>query len=53
MADFKLVSESDRDVTYAYKTDYDDLSLTFDKESKSVDISYRRFVFKEFSQKSH
>ena len=51
MADFKLVSESERDVTYAYKTDYDDLSLTFDKESKSVDISYRRFVFKDDSLK--
>lgn len=38
MADFKLVNGNDRDVVYAYKTDYDDLSLIFNKELKSVDI---------------
>lgn len=50
MADFKLVNENDSEyVVYAYKTDYDDLSLIFNKELKSVDISYRRFVFKDNS----
>lgn len=47
MADFKLTSESDRDVTYAYKTDYDDLSISFDKELKCVNIHYASFVSKE------
>lgn len=47
MSDFKLISESDRSVTYAHKTDYDDLSVSFDKEMKCVNIHYARFVFKE------
>ena len=47
MAEFKKVSESDRSVTYAHKTDYDDLSVSFDKETKSVDIHYAHFVFND------
>lgn len=47
MTNFKKVSECSRSVTYAYKTDYDDLSVSFDKETKSVDIHYARFVVRE------
>lgn len=47
MANFKLVSESDSYVTYAHKTDYDNLSVSFNKELKCVDISYAHFVFRE------
>lgn len=47
--DFKLISESDSNVTYAYKTDYDDLSIHFNKDMKNVDIHYARFVVKEQS----
>lgn len=47
MADFKLVSEDSNYVTYAHKTDYDDLAVIFNKELKCVDISYAHFVFKE------
>jgi len=47
MSKFKLISESDRNVTYAYKTDYENLSVSFDKEMKCVDIHYCHFVFKE------
>jgi len=50
MANFKLVSDSDSSVNYAYKTDYEDLSVRFDKETKSVDIHYAHFVFKEGMQ---
>ena len=49
MADFKLISESSRDVTYAHKTDYDNLSVSFNKELKCVDIHYSHFVFKDAS----
>lgn len=49
MADFKLISEDSRSVTYAHKTDYDDLSVSFNKELKCVDILYAHFVFKEAS----
>ena len=47
MTKFKLISECSRSVTYAYKTDYEDLSVSFDKEMKCVDIHYAHFVFKE------
>lgn len=47
MAEFKKISESDISVTYAYKTDYDDLSVSFDKEMKSVNIHYAHFIFNE------
>lgn len=44
---FKLVIESDSYVTYAHKTDYENLSVTFDKEMKCVNMHYTHFVFKE------
>lgn len=47
MSDFKLISEDRRYVTYAHKTGQDDLSISFDKELKCVNISYAHFVFKE------
>ena len=49
MADFKLISESESYATYAYKSDYDDLSVSFDKNIKAVHVSYAHFVFKEAS----
>lgn len=47
MEDFKLVSESDSYITYVHKTDYENLSVSFDKEMKCVNIQYTHFVFKE------
>lgn len=47
MSDFKLISEDSRDVTYGHKTDYDDLSVSFDKELECVNIHYAHFVIKE------
>ena len=47
MADFKLINEDSTYVVYAHKTDYDDLSVSFNKELKCVDIHYAHFVFKE------
>lgn len=47
MLDFKLIGESNIDVTYAYKTDYENLSVSFDKEMKCVNIHYSHFVLKE------
>jgi len=47
MSDFKLISEDSRYATYAHKTDYDDLSVNFDKELKCVNIHYAHFVLEE------
>ena len=47
MEDFKLVSESNSSVMYAHKTDYDNLSVCFNKKLKCVDLHYEHFVFKE------
>lgn len=47
MEDFKLVSESDSSAMYACNTDYEKLSVRFDKEMKCVDIHYAHFVFNE------
>jgi len=47
MSDFKLISADSRVVTYAHKTDYDDLSVSFDKELKCANIHYAHFVLKE------
>lgn len=47
MSDFKLISADSRDVTYAHKTDYDELSVSFDKELKCVNIRYEHFVLNE------
>ncbi len=47
MSDLKLISEDSRNVTYQYKTDYDDLSVSFDKELKCVNIHSTHFVIKD------
>lgn len=47
MTDFKLISEDSKNVVYKYKTDYDDLSISFNKELKCVDIHYAYFVLKD------
>lgn len=47
MSDFKLISEDSRDVTYVHKTDYDELSVSFDKELKCTNIHSAHFVIKE------
>lgn len=45
--DFIKISEDSRAVTYGYKTDYEDFSIHFDKEMKSVDIWYQQWVFND------
>ena len=47
MSDFKLISQDSRFVAYARKTDYDALSVSFEKELKCVNISYSHFIIKE------
>ncbi len=47
MSDLKFISEDSRCVTYAYKTDYDELSASFDKELKCVNIHSAHFVIKD------
>ncbi len=44
MSDFKLIIQDSRYVTYAHNTDYDDLSVSFDKELKCV-ISTLHILF--------
>ena len=47
MNKFKLLGESERREVYAYKTDYDNMSIIFNKELKCVDIQYSHFVLRE------
>lgn len=47
MADFKLINESNTEVVYAHKNDYDNLSVCFNKELKSVDIHYEHFILND------
>ena len=42
----KFISEDSKTVTYGYKTEYDKLYFHFDKELKTVGISYMRFIRK-------
>lgn len=47
MEKFKLISETNSYVAYAYKTDYDEFTVNFDKEIKTVDIRQSHFVLKD------
>lgn len=42
----KFISEDSKTATYGYKTEYDKLYFHFDKELKTVGISYMRFIRK-------
>lgn len=42
----KFINEDSKTITYGYKTEYDKLYFHFDKEVKTVGISYMRFIRK-------
>ena len=42
----KLISEDSKTITYGYELEYDRLYFHFDKEVKTVGITYMRFILK-------
>lgn len=42
----KFISEDSKTIIYGYKTEYDKVYFYFDKEVKTVGISYMRFIRK-------
>lgn len=42
----KFIGEDSKTITYGYKTEYDKVYFHFDKELKTVGISYMRFIRK-------